>query len=113
MTERSDRAALGQLLADVIHEKRLTQKTLADRSGLRRELIGRIVRGESRAAITDVMKLVDALEIPLGQFFARLEERRDAAAEDEPPVETEPSPPSPDGSRPDSVRREDTDDEKQ
>lgn len=84
MTERTDRAVVGKLLADLIHEQRTTQKTLSERSGLRRELIGRIVRGESRAAITDVMKLVDALGVPLGEFFTRVEARRAAAAENVP-----------------------------
>lgn len=72
-------AAFARTLRRLRRERDLSQEALADRSGISAKHIGEIERANKEPGITTVMKLSDGLELPLSEFFAHVDERRETA----------------------------------
>lgn len=53
----------------------LTQEALADASGVSAKHIGEIERANKEPGITTVLRLVDGLGEPAGEFFTRVDDR--------------------------------------
>lgn len=71
-------AVIGDALRDLRDGRRLTQADLAERSGVRRELIGRIERGNTNASTEVLARLVRGLDVPLIEVAQAIEVRRSA-----------------------------------
>ena len=63
MAEDDIRIAVGNLLRQFREEKGWSQEELGFRSGLHRNYIGGIERGERNVAVLNLARLADALEI--------------------------------------------------
>lgn len=72
-------SAFSRTLRRLRRERDLSQEALADRSGISAKHIGEIERANKEPGIVTVMKLCDGLELPLAEFFARVDERRRGA----------------------------------
>lgn len=66
-------ASLGAVLADVRRERGLTQEELSHRTGVHRNYIGGIERGERTPTVETIATLADALDFSLGELFTRAE----------------------------------------
>lgn len=85
--------ALAAFVRATCAEKRLSQRELARRSGLRRELVGRIARGQANPSITAVFKLAHGMGVSLAELGEALEHGR--RAEPGPSPAADPSTPPP------------------
>jgi len=65
--------ALGIVLAEVRKDRGLTQEELSHRTGVHRNYIGGIERGERSPTVEVIATLADALGISLGELFTRAE----------------------------------------
>jgi transcriptional regulator with XRE-family HTH domain len=65
--------ALGATLAQVRTDRGLTQEALALTTGVHRNYIGGIERGERSPTVATVAALADALDVSLGELFTRAE----------------------------------------
>lgn len=65
--------ALGIVLADVRKDRELTQEELSHRTGVHRNYIGGIERGERKPTVETIAALAEALDISLGELFTRAE----------------------------------------
>lgn len=86
--------ALAAFVRATCAEKRLSQRELARRSGLRRELVGRIARGEANPSITAVFKLARGMDVSLRELGEAMERRPAAGPEPSPAAEPSTPPPS-------------------
>lgn len=77
--------ALAAFVRATCAEKRLSQRELARRSGLRRELVGRIARGQANPSISAVFKLAHGMGVSLRELGEALERRPDAEPSTPPP----------------------------
>jgi transcriptional regulator with XRE-family HTH domain len=68
-------AALGATLAELRKERGLTQEELALSTGVHRNYIGGIERGERKPSVETVATLADALGVTLGELFTRAESK--------------------------------------
>jgi transcriptional regulator with XRE-family HTH domain len=66
---------LGRVLAEVRRERGLSQEELGHRTGVHRNYIGGIERGERSPSVETIAVLADELEVSLGELFARAESR--------------------------------------
>jgi transcriptional regulator with XRE-family HTH domain len=66
---------LGIVLAEVRRDRGLTQETLGEQTGVHRNYIGGIERGERSPTIETIAVLADALDVTLGELFTRAESR--------------------------------------
>jgi transcriptional regulator with XRE-family HTH domain len=66
-------APLGEALAELRKERGLTQEALALSTGVHRNYIGGIERGERSPTVETIAVLADALGVSLGELFARAE----------------------------------------
>lgn len=75
MSPASDvvQAALGAVVRERRHELDLTQQELADASGLHRNYIGGIERGERNPSLTQLVRLAEGLRVRPGQLFDRFD----------------------------------------
>jgi transcriptional regulator with XRE-family HTH domain len=64
---------LGRTLREVRGEQRLSQEELSLRTGVHRNYIGGIERGERNPSVTAISTLSDALGLKLSELFARVE----------------------------------------
>lgn len=64
---------LGSALRDARIERRLSQEELSLRTGVHRNYVGGIERGERNPSVATVAKLAGALEVSLSELFARAE----------------------------------------
>jgi len=73
--EQPDRvlAQLGMVLAEVRRERGLTQEELSLSTGVHRNYIGGVERGERSPTVATVAMLAAALDISLGELFAKAE----------------------------------------
>lgn len=62
---------LGQALADLRRERDLTQEALSLSTGIHRNYIGGIERGERKPTVETIAVLADALGVSLGELFSR------------------------------------------
>lgn len=80
MTERAQRLdpalqLLGVTIRQYRQERGLSQRALADRTGLLRSYIGQIERGLRNIAVLTLLRLAQALEIPPAWLLAPLDPR--------------------------------------
>ena len=64
---------LGETVRTARRERKLLQEQLGARSGVAGSRVGEIERGEVDTSISRVKAIADALEMPLSEFFKRLE----------------------------------------
>jgi len=62
---------LGNALRDARTDGRLSQEELGLRTGVHRNYIGGIERGERNPSVTTIATLADALDLKLSELFAR------------------------------------------
>jgi transcriptional regulator with XRE-family HTH domain len=62
---------LGNVLREARAERRISQEELGLRTGVHRNYIGGIERGERNPSVTTIATLAAALELPLPELFAR------------------------------------------
>jgi transcriptional regulator with XRE-family HTH domain len=65
--------ALGEALHKARDARGLTQEALSFDSGIHRNYIGGIERGERSPSVIAVVKLADALGVPLSELFREAE----------------------------------------
>lgn len=63
--------ALGTALADARRKQGMTQEGLSLATGVHRNYIGGVERGERSPTVVTVVVLADALDLPLGDLFGR------------------------------------------
>jgi transcriptional regulator with XRE-family HTH domain len=68
--------ALGVALQEARRERGLSQEALGLETGVHRNYIGGIERGERSPTVAIVVKLADALDVPLADLFSRAESIR-------------------------------------
>ena len=66
-------AALGSTLAEIRREQGLTQEALSLTTGVHRNYVGGIERGERSPMVVTVAVLADALNVSMGELFTRAE----------------------------------------
>ena len=62
---------LGNVLREARAERRVSQEELGLRTGVHRNYIGGIERGERNPSVTTIATLADALDLTLSELFAR------------------------------------------
>jgi len=67
---------LGHVLREARTDNRLSQEELGLRTGVHRNYIGGIERGERNPSVTAIATLADELGLKLSELFARLEDSR-------------------------------------
>lgn len=65
--------AYGETIRRLRLERELSQEGLADLSDLDRTYVGGIERGERNPSLTNILRLADALGVPLSQIAASAE----------------------------------------
>jgi transcriptional regulator with XRE-family HTH domain len=65
--------ALGRTLAEIRRERGLTQESLSLTTGIHRNYIGGIERGERSPTVETIAVLADALGVSLGELFSHAE----------------------------------------
>jgi transcriptional regulator with XRE-family HTH domain len=73
---------LGRAIREMRARRALSQERLGRQSGLHRNYVGAIERGEINPTFRVMRKLSDGLDLPLSEIFA-LFERRSAEADEE------------------------------
>ena len=63
-------AAFGAQVRAVRVRRGLSQDALGSASGLHRSYVGGIEPGEPNPSLTNIARLADALDVPLGELFA-------------------------------------------
>jgi transcriptional regulator with XRE-family HTH domain len=64
---------LGRALREARGDNRLSQEELGLRTGVHRNYIGGIERGERNPSVTTIATLAEALDLELSELFARVE----------------------------------------
>jgi transcriptional regulator with XRE-family HTH domain len=64
---------LGSAIRQIRTERRLSQEELAVRSHLHRNYVGGIERGERNPSFTNLLRIADALNVPLSALLAQAE----------------------------------------
>jgi transcriptional regulator with XRE-family HTH domain len=62
---------LGNVLREARAERRVSQEELGLRTGVHRNYIGGIERGERNPSVTTIATLAEALDLKLSELFAR------------------------------------------
>ena len=62
---------LGKVLREARAERRVSQEELGLRTGVHRNYIGGIERGERNPSVTTIATLADALDLKLSELFGR------------------------------------------
>jgi transcriptional regulator with XRE-family HTH domain len=73
-------AAFGDALRELRKERGISQEGLALKSGLNRGYYGDVERGERNVSLANMLKIADALEIPVSAAHARAEQIRTRSA---------------------------------
>jgi transcriptional regulator with XRE-family HTH domain len=68
--------AVGEAIRAARAETGLSQEALAAEAGLDRTYVSGIERGERNPSLTNLLKLADALGVPLSELIRRAESRR-------------------------------------
>ena len=76
--QKSISAAFGQIIRDLRKRKGLSQEDLADRSGLHRNAVGLLERGERTPSIETLFALSHGLGIKASTLIAKLEANPDS-----------------------------------
>jgi transcriptional regulator with XRE-family HTH domain len=64
---------LGKVLADIRRDRGMTQEALGLQTGVHRNYVGGIERGERSPTVATVALLADALGVSLAELFTRAE----------------------------------------
>ncbi len=64
---------LGRAVRDARADLRISQEELGLRTGIHRNYVGGIERGERNPSIVTVAKLADALDVSMSELFAEVE----------------------------------------
>jgi len=64
---------LGAALREARGDNRISQEELGLRTGVHRNYIGGIERGERNPSVTTIATLADALDLKLSELFARID----------------------------------------
>lgn len=64
---------LGRALREARAERRLSQEELGLQTGVHRNYIGGIERGERNPSVTTIATLAEALDVRLSELFGRVE----------------------------------------
>jgi transcriptional regulator with XRE-family HTH domain len=67
---------LGRALQDARDERGLTQEALSLETGVHRNYIGGIERGERSPSVAAIITLADALRVPLADLFRQAEQHK-------------------------------------
>lgn len=74
MTARSDAlCALGRAVRDIRAERGMSQDALARRIGVHRTYLGGIERGERNVSYENLLRVAEALAVPLSELQRRAE----------------------------------------
>ena len=73
MAHLSPELALGRAVRHFRSERGFSQEELAARSGLHRNYVGGIERGERNPSLASLLRLAGALEVRLSEIILRLE----------------------------------------
>jgi transcriptional regulator with XRE-family HTH domain len=65
--------SLGNALRDARGDNRVSQEELGLRTGVHRNYIGGIERGERNPSVTTIATLAEALDLTLSELFGRVE----------------------------------------
>lgn len=65
---------IGSLIRKFRSDQHLSQEELAAKCNLHRTYIGSVERGEKNITIVTALKIIDALNISITEFFSELEE---------------------------------------
>lgn len=65
--------AFGQVICDERHRLGYSQEALAEKSGLHRNFISLVERGQTSAALDSIFSLAAALDLSVSELFARVE----------------------------------------
>jgi transcriptional regulator with XRE-family HTH domain len=65
--------SLGSALRDARGDSRISQEELGLRTGVHRNYIGGIERGERNPSVTTIATLAEALDIELSELFSRVQ----------------------------------------
>jgi transcriptional regulator with XRE-family HTH domain len=71
MADRTLLAALGKAIAELRRERKLSQEELGLRTGVHRNYIGGIERGERSPTVAVIAKLARELDVKLSYLFER------------------------------------------
>jgi transcriptional regulator with XRE-family HTH domain len=71
--------AFGAAVRRLRKTKGFSQEAFADACGINRGYMGGIERGEHNLALINIMKIIDALEIPPSEFFCELDDWRNSS----------------------------------
>ena len=66
---------LGRVIRDARGDSRISQEELGLRTGVHRNYIGGIERGERNPSVTTIATLAEGLDMRLSELFARAEDR--------------------------------------
>jgi transcriptional regulator with XRE-family HTH domain len=66
-------AALGRAIRRYRTGHAMSQEDLAHRSGMHRTYVGGIERGERNPSFTNLLRLADALQVPVSELLASVE----------------------------------------
>ncbi|MBS0015873.1 MAG: helix-turn-helix transcriptional regulator [Arthrospira sp. SH-MAG29] len=73
MILNSELKKFGQQVRDLRKQKGLSQEQLAELSGLHRNYIGGIERGERNVALLNIIRIARALEVSPSKLFQEIE----------------------------------------
>lgn len=66
---------IGITVAEFRNKKKISQETLAEKSGIHRTYLSEVEGGKRNPTISVLNKIVLALEVSMSEFFERVEER--------------------------------------
>jgi transcriptional regulator with XRE-family HTH domain len=75
-TAQAELIALGRAIRELRVDRALSQERLAHEAGLHRTYVGGIERGERNVAFLNLLKLAEALQVPVSELLARYERTR-------------------------------------
>lgn len=66
---------IGITIAEFRNKKKISQETLAEKSGIHRTYLSEVEGGKRNPTISVLNKIILALEVSMSEFFERVEER--------------------------------------
>src|SRR3954464_1542410 len=76
----ADHFAFGSAIRELREERGMSQEELALRSDMDRSYAGGVERGERNVSLSNILKIVAALEVSTGDLFTRFEKLRGRGA---------------------------------
>lgn len=79
--ENSVLKKIGQRIRDIRKNKNLSQEQLAEKAGFHFSYIGGVERAEKNITLANLLKIADALEVPIIDLFSYTKHQRDVLNE--------------------------------